>query len=687
MGVIAYLKHHAGKLPHTGLAAPVVMLLLLGMIMVPLPTPILDILFTFNIALSLIVTLAVVNAKRPLDFSAFPTVLLIATLLRLALNVASARVVLLEGYKGVGAAGHVIEAFGEFVVGGNYTIGIIVFLILTVINFVVVTRGATRISEVTARFTLDSMPGKQMAIDADLNAGLLTRDEAKRRREEVREESDFYGAMDGASKFIRGDVIAGLMILAVNIIGGLLVGTFNHGLPLGTAASRYTVLTIGDGLVAQIPSLMLSTATAVLVTRMSRPQEMGRQMASQVLEHPKVPGFTAALLIVLGLVPGMPHLAFLSLGAVCAGLTWLLLRKHTGADKQQAKPEPDATPPDANALNWDSLQPVDPVAIEVGYRLVPLVDRTQGGELMNRVRGVRRKLTQDLGFLIPSVHVRDNLQLQPTHYRIVIQGVVAGESNVWPDHDLALDPTGVAAPLSGLPGRDPAFNLPATWIERGARAGAQAQGYTVVDPATVIATHLAQVLRAQACDLLGLDETQHLLDQLARRLPKLVEDLTPKHLPLATLTQVLQGLLAEGVSIRNLRTIAEALAGLASHPTEVPTLLSAVRVALGRQIVAEIQPGDSELPVSTLAPGMERVLQDARQMNALEPGLADRLNQSMANLTERQDALGQPSVLVVSQPLRAQLARFSRHAAHNLHVLAFDELPDSTRVRVVGSIG
>ncbi|TAM11509.1 MAG: flagellar biosynthesis protein FlhA [Nevskiaceae bacterium] len=671
----------------SGLATPVALLLMLGMIVIPLPAVALDVLFTFNIALSIIVVMAVINVLRPLDFSAFPTVLLTATLLRLALNVASTRVVLLHGNEGVGAAGHVIEAFGEFVIGGNYAIGIIVFLILTLINFVVVTKGAGRVSEVTARFTLDAMPGKQMAIDADLNAGLITREEAKQRREEVREEADFYGAMDGASKFVRGDAIAGLLILVVNIVGGLLIGTLSHGMPLDQAASRYTTLTIGDGLVAQIPSLLLSTAVAIIVTRMSRSQAMGSQITGQMLGQPKVLGFTGAVLVILGLIPGMPHFAFLSFGIICLGLAWIMASQRAVAQVIDAEVA-EAQPKDENTgLTWDALQPVDAVAVEVGYRLVPLVDRAQGGELMTRIRGVRRKLTQDLGFLIPSVHVRDDLQLSPTHYRVSIHGVEVGSGEVHPDRELALDPSGSAPPVKGISGKDPAFGLPATWIEKAQRTMAQAQGYTVVDPATVIATHLSQLLRGQAQDLLGLDETQHLLDQTARSMPKLVEDLTPKHLPLATLAQVLQGLLAEGISIRNLRTILETLAGLAPRSTDVATLLGGVRVALGRQIVSELQPGDEELPILTLAPAMERVLQDAQQTNALEPGLADRLHKSMSEVAQRQEAVGQPAVLVVAQPLRAQLARFARQAAHGLHVLAFEELPDTARIRIAGNVG
>ncbi|HEX7385257.1 MAG TPA: flagellar biosynthesis protein FlhA [Burkholderiaceae bacterium] len=675
------------RILHSGLAAPIALLMLLAMVVVPLPPLALDILFSFNIALSIIVLMAVVNVLRPLDFNAFPTILLTATLLRLALNVASTRVVLLHGHEGAGAAGRVIEAFGEFVIGGNYAVGIVVFLILTLINFVVVTKGAGRVSEVTARFTLDAMPGKQMAIDADLNAGLLTREEAKKRREEVREEADFYGAMDGSSKFVRGDAIAGLLILVVNIVGGLIIGTLSHHMPIAAAASRYTVLTIGDGLVAQIPSLMLSTAVAILVTRMSRSQEMGRQVAGQMFAQPKVLGFSGAVLVILGIVPGMPNLAFLTLGLVCLGLAWILVSRRAHPQPIEGELATPKVDPETEGLSWDVLQPVDAVSVEVGYRLVPLVDRAQGGELMNRIRGVRRKLTQDLGFLIPSVHVRDDLQLAPTHYRIAVHGVTAGEGEVWPDRELALDSAGGAAPLSGVPGKDPAFGLPATWIERGQKAMAQAQGYTVVDPATVIATHLSQVLRGRAQDLLGLDETQHLLDQMARTMPKLVEDLTPKHLPLATLTQVLQGLLGEGISIRNLRTICETLAGIAPRSAEVPTLLAAVRVALGRQIVGELYAGEDELPVLTLAPAMERVLQDAQQTNALEPGLADRLHKSMSDLAGRQEAMGQPAILVVAQPLRAQLARFARQAARGLHVLAFEELPDNARIRIAGSVG
>ncbi|MCX2893560.1 flagellar biosynthesis protein FlhA [Stenotrophomonas lactitubi] len=680
-----------------GLGAPLIVLALLAMVVVPLAAPVLDALFTFNIAISLMVLLAVVYVKRPLDFTIFPIVLLITTMLRLALNVASTRVILLNGQNGHEAAGKVIAAFGEFVIGGNYAVGIVVFAILTIINFVVITKGAGRVSEVTARFILDAMPGKQMAIDADLNAGLLTREEAKLRREEVREEADFYGAMDGASKFIRGDAIAGILILFINMLGGLAVGVLQHGMPFGEAAATYTLLSIGDGLVAQLPALLVSSAVAMLVTRASRSQDMAQAMTGQVFGQYRALAITAGILGVVGLVPGMPNVAFLTLAAILGFIAWKVYRK--GLAPAQA----DTAAGDTNALNalgrpaapaptaelsWDELRPVDPLGLEVGYRLISLVDSNQGGELMPRIKGVRRKLTQDVGFLIPSVHIRDNLELPANGYRVLVHGVPVATAEIHPDRELALDPGSALGPLEGIAGKDPAFGLDATWIQPHQRAQAETLGYTVVDPATVVATHLSHLIREHAPELLGHEEVQHLLANLAKSAPKLVEDLTPKALPLSAVVRVLQNLLVERIPIRQLRKIAEALVEHAPHSQDPATLTAAVRTALGRFIVQEIAGMSAELPVFTLNPQLERVLQESTQGNgaALEPGLAERLHQSLAECVSKQEARNEPAVVLVPGPVRAALARLVRHSVPSLSVLAYSEVPEDKRLKLVGTI-
>ncbi len=530
----------------SGIGAPIGVLAVLAMVVLPLPPLALDVLFTFNIALSLVVLMAVFYVARPLEFGVFPSVLLMATLLRLALNVASTRVVLMHGHTGVGAAGQVIKSFGEFVVGGNYAVGVVVFVILTVINFVVVTKGAGRISEVTARFTLDAMPGKQMAIDADLNAGLITQDEARARRYEVRAEADFYGSMDGASKFARGDATAGIIILILNMVGGLIIGVTAHDMAFGDAARTYVLLTIGDGLVAQIPALLLSTAVAIIVTRMSRSQDMGGEISKQLLGQPKALFVAAAVIGVMGLIPGMPNVPFLGIAALCAGAGHMT-KKKLAAEAAQAEARRIAPPvvpvvsPEARELSWEDVRPVDLLGLEVGYRLVPLVDATQGGELLSRVKGVRRKLTQELGFLVPSVHIRDNLELAPTVYRINISGVPVGEGVIHPDRELAINPGKVFGKVSGIETTDPAFGMQAVWIDPTARDHAQTLGYTVVDPGTVIATHLSHLIQTHAHELLGHEEVQQLLNGLAKTAPKLVEDLVPRLLPMSTVVRVLQG--------------------------------------------------------------------------------------------------------------------------------------------------
>ncbi|NYF19268.1 flagellar biosynthesis protein FlhA [Xanthomonas sp. JAI131] len=674
-----------------GLGAPVIVMAMLAMVVVPLAAPVLDALFTFNIAISLMVLLAVVYVKRPLEFSIFPIVLLMTTMLRLALNVASTRVILINGQDGHGAAGKVIEAFGEFVIGGNYAVGIVVFAILTIINFVVITKGAGRVSEVTARFILDAMPGKQMAIDADLNAGLLTREEAKARREEVREEADFYGSMDGASKFIRGDAIAGILILFINLIGGMAVGVLQHGMPVAQAASTYTLLSIGDGLVAQLPALLVSSAVAMLVTRASRSQDMGASMMGQVFGQHKALAVAAAIMGLVGLVPGMPNVAFLTLALILGLLAWKMWKRSLLPE--EAKPDPAQQAASAGAqanaeLGWDELRPIDPLGLEVGYRLIPLVDKAQGGELMARIKGVRRKLTQDIGFLIPPVHIRDNLELPANAYRLLVHGVPVATADIHPDRELALDPGGALGKIDGIAGKDPAFGLDAIWIQPHQRAQAETMGYTVVDPATVIATHLSHLIREHAPELLGHEEVQQLLATLAKSAPKLVEDLTPKALPLSVVVRVLQNLLIEKIPVRQLRKIVEALVEHAPQSQEPGALTAAVRNALGRFIVQEIAGMSAELPVFTLAPQLERVLQDSTQGNgaALEPGLAERLHQSLAECVSKQEARNEPAVVLVPAQVRAALARLVRHSVPSLSVLSYSEVPEDKRLKLVGTI-
>jgi flagellar biosynthesis protein FlhA len=675
----------------SGIGIPVGVLALLAMVVLPLPAIALDLLFTFNIALSMMIVVAVFTVRKPLDFAIFPTVLLIATLLRLALNVASTRVVLMHGHNGTAAAGHVIEAFGAFVIGGNYAVGIVVFIILTIINFVVITKGAGRISEVSARFTLDAMPGKQMAIDADLNAGLINQEEARTRRVEVRSEADFYGSMDGASKFVRGDATAGILILVINVLGGLAIGTMMHDLPFAEAAKIYVLLTIGDGLVAQIPALMLATAVAVIVTRMSRDQDMGGEVARQLVADPRLLGVAAGVLALLGVVPGMPNLVFLSMAGLAAGSAWFIHRRQTREAAAPATVTPTAAVGESRELNWDDMQPVDLVGLEVGYRLVPLVDKGQGGDLLARIRGVRLKVSQELGFLVPAVHIRDNLDLSPNAYRIQLSGVPVGEGNVYPEREMAINPGRVFGPLQGISTRDPAFGMDAVWIEPAQREHAQSLGYTVVDASTVVATHLSQLIAQHAHEILGHEETQNLLTNLAKTAPKLVEDLVPKVLSVGVVVKVLQGLLAERVPVRNLRSVLEALAEHSGRIQDPQALVAQVRIALSRQIVQDIVGISQELPVITLDPGIEQMLGNsvgtAGGSPGLEPGLAERLQGHLVEAARRQEVAGQPAVLLVPPALRPILARFLRATVPQVHVLAWNEIPDSRRVRLVSTIG
>jgi flagellar biosynthesis protein FlhA len=681
-----------GEFARNGLGVPVLVMVVLAMMVLPLPAFLLDVFFTFNISLSLMILLAVIYVRRALEFATFPTVLLGATLLRLGLNVASTRIVLINGHTGGQAAGHVIAAFGHFVVGGNYAVGMVVFTVLVIINFVVITKGAGRISEVSARFTLDAMPGRQMAIDADLNAGIITQADAIVRRQEVREEGDFYGAMDGASKFVRGDAIAGILIVFINLFGGTIIGAAQHGMSLADAGRTYALLTIGDGLVAQIPALLLSVAVAILVTRVSRPHDMSQQIMSQVLGQPRALGVTAGILALLGVIPGMPNFVFLSMAALCAlGAYYFGKRPLPKAAVAIAPAAAQAIPAEHKELSWDDVEAVDLIGLEVGYRLIPLVDRNQGGELMGRIKGVRKKLSEDLGFLIQAVHIRDNLELGPNSYRITILGAPVGESEVFPDREMAINPGQVTGSMPGSATKDPAFGLDAIWIDKSRRDQAQAQGYTVVDASSVIATHLSHLLQSHSHELLGHEEVQQLLNRLGKTAPKLIEDLVPKMLPMSVVVKVLQYLLLERVPIRNLRTICETLAELAPKTQDPVALVAAVRVALGRTIVQNIGGLRQELPVITLDPALEQVLQDSMAGGdaspGFEPGLADRIQQALGDSARRQDAAGEPAVLLVAPKIRPWIARLMRHSTPSLAVLAYNEIPENRRIRVIAAVG
>ena len=701
--ILSSARSNLAGLGRGQLGVPLLLLIMLAMMMLPIPPFLLDVLFTFNIALSIVVLLVCVYALRPLDFSVFPTILLVATLLRLALNVASTRVVMLHGQDGHAAAGKVIQAFGEVVIGGNYVVGIVVFAILMIINFVVITKGAGRISEVSARFTLDAMPGKQMAIDADLNAGLIDQPEAKRRRAEVAGEAEFYGSMDGASKFVRGDAIAGLLILFINLIGGMLVGIFQHNMSFADAGRVYTLLTIGDGLVAQLPSLLLSTAAAIMVTRASGSEEMGKLINRQMFSSYKALGVSAGIMIVMGLVPGMPHFAFIGLGLVAAGGAYMLWKKENQVKfealaevqrQQDLLPSPTRVQ-DSKELGWDDVTPIDIIGLEVGYRLIPLVDRNQGGQLLARIKGVRKKLSQELGFLMPTVHIRDNLDLAPSAYRLTLMGVILAEAEIYPDRELAINPGQVFGTLNGITARDPAFGLEAVWIEISQRSQAQSLGYTVVDASTVVATHLNQILYKHSHELIGHEEVQQLMQLLAKSSPKLAEELVPGVLSLSSLLNVLQALLAEHVPVRDIRSIAEAIANNAGKSQDTAALVAAVRVGLSRAIVQSIVGVEPELPVITLEPRLEQILLNSLQKAGqgqeegvlLEPSMAEKLQRSLIEAAQRQEMQGLPVSLLVAGPIRAMLSRFGRLAVPSMHVLAYQEIPDNKQVTIVATVG
>ena len=678
------------RLGQRQLAGPGLILLILAMMVLPLPPFVLDLFFTFNIAISVIVMLVAMSVMKPLDFSVFPTVLLVTTLLRLSLNVASTRVVLLEGHTGPGAAGRVIEAFGHFLVGGNYVVGLVVFTILVVINFVVITKGAGRVAEVAARFTLDGMPGKQMAIDADLNAGLIGEEEARKRRAGIAQEADFFGSMDGASKFVRGDAVAGILIMLINVFGGLFVGVLQHDLDLGTAARTYTLLTIGDGLVAQIPALIISIAAGMVVTRVGDDQDVSQQFVAQLFDNPKLLFLTAGIIGLLGLIPGMPNFVFLLLASMFAVMA-ARLEKRQGT----VAPVPVTVAPSAaretQEASWSDVTPLDVLGLEVGYRLIPLVDKSQDGELLRRIRGIRKKFAQEVGFLVSPVHIRDNLELKPNAYKIVLKGVEIGDGEAFPGSLLAINPGRVAGDLPGTATKDPAFGLPAVWIDPALREQAQAYGYTVVDASTVVATHLNHLILTHAAELLGRQETQALLDHVAKDMPKLVEDLVPKALPLGVVQKVLRNLLDEGVHLRDMRTVIETLADGAPRSQDPEILTAQVRTSLGRAIVQELFPGNTEMQVMSLEPRLERLLLQAVAGGGdgagIEPGLADTLLREAVAAAQRQEAVGSPMVLLVPGTLRTLLSRFLRRSISQLKVLAHAEVPESRTIKVTSIIG
>ncbi|WP_374359296.1 flagellar biosynthesis protein FlhA [Pseudoduganella danionis] len=692
-----WLQGLANSRNKSSLAAPILIIMMLGMMVLPLPAFILDLLFSFNIALSVIVLLTSLYTVKPLDFMAFPTILLVSTMLRLSLNVASTRVVLTQGHTGADAAGKVIEAFGHFLIGGNYTVGIVVFIILTIINFTVVTKGAGRIAEVGARFALDAMPGKQMAIDADLNAGLIGEAEARKRRSEVAQEAEFYGAMDGASKYVRGDAVAGILVTVINVVGGLLVGLLQHDMLFADAIKNYTLLAIGDGLVAQIPSLVISTAAGIVVSRVASEQDIGTQVVGQLFAKPQVLYITAAIIGGMGLIPGMPNLVFLLLAAVLGGSAYLLTRKEESSKAEEvaaaeAAAAAPATAPEQEEASWQDIMPVDTLGLEVGYRLIPLVDKTQGGELLKRIKGIRKKFAQEVGFLAPPVHIRDNLELKPSAYRIALKGVEVGTGEAYNGQFLAINPGMASGTLPGMATSDPAFGLPATWIDASLRDQAQSMGYTVVDAGTVVATHLNHLITTHASELLGRAEVQALLDHLGKDAPKLVEDLVPKTVSLSTLQKVLQNLLVEGVHIRDMRSIIETLAEHAGNTQDPNDLTALVRIALGRAIVQQLFPGANELSVMTLDNRLERLLMQALAASGpdgagIEPGLADTIAQQAQQATAQQEALGLTPVLLVPGPLRALLSRFLRRSLPQLKVLSHAEVPESKTIRVTALVG
>ena len=689
---LSTIRQNLIKFEYSGLGIPALVLMIMGMLVLPLPPLLLDFLFTFNIVASLVIIMIAIGTRSPLDFSAFPSVLLFATMLRLALNVASTRVILVHGHEGHDSAGKVISAFGEFVISGNYVVGFIIFAILMIINFIVVTKGAGRVSEVNARFTLDAMPGKQMSIDADLNAGVIDQATAKKRREELSQESDFFGSMDGASKFVSGDAMAGLLILLINVVGGLAIGVAQHDMSVAAAGKLYVLLTIGDGLVAQIPSLLLSLSTAIIVTRVTTAESMTEQAKSQ-LSNPSALFIASGILLVLGLVPGMPHMIFIALASACTGLGLMIIRNEVEEEAQvQAAQDAPAQQAPPKELDWDDIDQVDLIGLDIGYGLIPLVNPETGGELMTRVKGVRKKLSAELGFLVQPVRIRDDLNIDPDSYRIVLKGVVRGKGEIKVGRELAINPGEVFGNIKGIETLEPAFGLKAVWIEPSERDHARAMGYTVVDAATAISTHLNKVLRENASDLISHDDTQQLLDKLAQRSPKLVEDLVPGKVALGVLTRVLQCLLTESVSIRDMRSIAETLSEVSSRSTDPEQLAALVRPKLGRMIMQSLVDDRNTLSVMTLDPSFEQLLHNVLQQTqpgqpvVMEPCLSENLFLALRDGARTMEEDGNPAVLVVSPLIRTWLAKAVRHRVNDLTVLSYNEIPDDQAVKVIHTV-
>jgi flagellar biosynthesis protein FlhA len=678
-----------------GIGIPLAILSLLAMVTVPLPPFFLDLFFTFNIVLSLIVLFVTIYAKKPLDFAIFPTVILITTLFRLSLNIASTRVILLEGHVGGNAAGNVIEAFGEFVIGGNYAVGLVVFAILVTINFVVITKGAGRVAEVGARFTLDSMPGKQMAVDADLNAGLITQEEAQLRRREISRESEFYGAMDGASKFVKGDAVAGIIILFINLIGGLAIGMAQHDLGFSLAVETYTLLTLGDGLVAQIPALLLSTATAIIVTRVSSEDDstdLGEQLNDQMLSNPKTLYMVSGILAVVGIIPGMPNLSFLSFAAIVAAAAYFLSKKSTVAEAVTNDEIMETETEKPKEVSWGDIDEVDRLGLEIGYRHIALLDDQSENNLLDRVRGLRRKLSQELGFLIPSIHIRDNLDSDPNTYKIVLMGVAIEEGVAYSDKELAIVSGEVYDDLEGIPTKEPAYNMDAIWVEKEAAEDAEALGYTVVDPSTVIATHISKVIKNNASELIGQDDVQNLVDRVKERSPKLIENLIPEKITLSGLTNILQRLLREQVSIKDINTILESITKNIDYNNNPAELTQNVRVALGRQILQDVAQSTKSLKVITLEPPLEQILLKASSGGldghiAVDPNLVENFHPALKEQAETLEDNGDTPVLLVAPQIRNQLSKLLRHSIPDLKVLSYSEIPEDKDITVAAVIG
>lgn len=679
----------------TDIALAIGVMFILVIMIIPIPSILLDFFLTVSISLSIIILLVSLYAERPLDFSSFPFVLLLTTLFRLSLNVSTTRTILIHGHEGPDAAGEIIRSFGQFVVGGNYVVGIIVFIILVLINFMVITKGSGRVAEVAARFTLDAMPGKQMAIDADLNAGVINEDEARKRREDVRREADFYGSMDGASKFVRGDAVAGLLITAINIVGGLAIGAFQYDMPIAEAAKVFTILTIGDGLVGQIPALIISTSAGIIVTRAGNDSgSLAKQLTRQLFPHARILFITGGILLFFAVIPGMPKIAFIFLGAVAIGIGYLMLRKEKKgtSDDEESDENEEEKPPAPEEEEVKELLEMDTMELEIGFGIIPLVDAAQGGTLLNRIKSIRRQIALEMGFIVPPVRIRDNLQLDSNEYVVLLRGVRTAKGNVMPDRYMAMNPTGPMDDIGGIPTKEPAFGLPAKWVDEVEKEKAELAGYTIVDPATIIATHLTEVIKKNSAELLGRQETQDLLDKLKEKHPKIVEDVVPGILDLSTLNRVLQNLLKERVSIRNLQTILEALATYGTMNKDIEYLTEKVRFALRKQITENLLAQDGKLYVFALPQVVEQLIiksmhpSDEGKEIVIDPASARKILTGLMDKTEEITAKGIPPVLFVSQPIRFAMRRFVEKYSPSLNIIAHTEVADNVQIDSLGTV-